>query len=93
MMLEEMRNNVKKVLPWVGIIGIIYTMTLLQIPMIFRNIFLVLTTTCCFGFLWKGNRKNGRHDHAVRCVSGPQMEQWQGHWWNCQESKQERVYA
>lgn len=45
--------NGKKILPWAGMIVILYIMTLLQIPMVVRNLFLVVSSSICLYFIWK----------------------------------------
>ena len=45
--------NGKKILPWAGMIVILYIMTLLQIPMVVRNLFLVVSSSIYLYFIWK----------------------------------------
>ena len=45
--------NGKKILPWAGMIVILYIMTLLQIPMVVRNLFFVVSSSICLYFIWK----------------------------------------
>ena len=54
-MIEKIKVNRMRILSWVSVIVILYIMTLLQIPMVIRNIFLVLTTSICLYVIWKEN--------------------------------------
>ncbi len=54
-MIEKIKANRMRILSWVSIIVILYIMTLLQIPMVIRNIFLVFTTSICLYVIWKEN--------------------------------------
>lgn len=55
-MLDKIRESKNGILPWIVIIVALYIMTLLQIPMAIRNVFLVLSTACCLLALWESNR-------------------------------------
>lgn len=54
-MLDKIKKYGQKILPWIGIIAVLYVMTLLQIPMLIKNLFLVITTSICLFFVWKEN--------------------------------------
>lgn len=54
-MLDKIKKYGQKILPWIGIIAVLYVMTLLQIPMLIKNLFLVIKTSICLFFVWKEN--------------------------------------
>lgn len=52
-MLERLKKSKNRIFIWVVIVAVLYAMTLLQIPMALRNIFLVLSTAYCLYMQWK----------------------------------------
>ena len=53
-----MTNNKFKIyqlIAWLGIIVITYVMTLLQFPILIKNVFFVIATVSCVFLLWKNN--------------------------------------
>lgn len=54
-MLTVIKENKKNLFIWIGITALLYLMTLLQLPMMVKNIFLVVSTSCCLYALWKNH--------------------------------------
>lgn len=54
-MIERIRASKYRGLLWIAIIGILYLMTLLHIPMVVKNLFLVTSSSICLYMLWKEN--------------------------------------
>ena len=54
-MIEGIRASKYRGLLWIAIIGILYLMTLLHIPMVVKNLFLVTSSSICLYMLWKEN--------------------------------------
>lgn len=57
-MIDKIKIYGQKVIPWIGIIAVLYLMTLLQIPMFIKNLFMVIATSICLFFIWKDNSEN-----------------------------------
>lgn len=54
-MIEYLKKNKSYVIAWPVIIILLYVMTILRVPMMIRNVFLVVTTSICVYQLWKNN--------------------------------------
>lgn len=57
-MIAKIKIFGQKVIPWIGIIAVLYLMTLLQIPIFIKNLFMVIATSICLFFIWKDNSEN-----------------------------------
>lgn len=54
-MIDFLKKNRAFIAAWPVIILVLYIMTMLQLPMLVRNLFLVITTSVCMYFIWKEN--------------------------------------
>ena len=54
-MMKKLRASRGTILSWAGIVIVLYIMTLLQAPMVIRNLFLVITTSACLCLAWQKN--------------------------------------
>ena len=66
-MIDYLKRNKGSILAWIGIIVVLYIMTMLQLPMLVRNLFLVITTSICMYFIWKENSEV-KWETAILCL-------------------------
>lgn len=55
-MKEQLKTAGWAVMPWALIILLLYGMTLLGLPMLIKNVFMIVTTAGCLFCLWKNDR-------------------------------------
>lgn len=54
-MMKKLKTSRGIILSWAGIVIVLYIMTLLQAPVVIRNLFLVITTSVCLCLVWQKN--------------------------------------
>ena len=53
--MKNYKNLLKSIIPWLLIVGVMYVMTVLNMPLIIKNTVFVLGTSVCLFHLWKNS--------------------------------------
>ena len=53
--MKNYKNLLKSIIPWLLIVGVMYVMTVLNMPLIIKNTVFVLGTSICLFRLWKNS--------------------------------------
>lgn len=64
---SKMRDKLKCIMPWVLIIGVMYMITLVKLPLVITNIFFVISTLYCMLKLWNHNSES-RVEVVIICL-------------------------